>query len=57
MGKRTINSEETDIETTYSNYKQNADGYWFPYTISGIQGETNYDSIETNITIDPSIFK
>jgi hypothetical protein len=56
-GKRTINGELTDIETAYSNYKQNADGYWFPYTTSGIQGETNYDKIETNIAVDAGIFK
>ena len=56
-GKRTINGEQMDIETTYSNYKQNADGYWFPYTTSNMQGETNYDKIETNIAVDPGIFK
>ncbi len=56
-GKRTINGELTDIETIYTNYKQNADGYWFPYTTSGIQGETNYDKIETNIAVDSGIFK
>ena len=56
-GKRTMNGEQMDIETTYSNYKQNADGYWFPYTTSTMQGETNYDKIETNIAVDPGIFK
>ncbi len=55
-GKRTINGELTDLETTYSNYKKNADGYWFPYTTSGTQGETNYTKIETNIAVDPAIF-
>ena len=55
--KMTINGEETDVQTTYSNYKQNAGGYWFAYTTVGIRGETNYDSIETNITVDDSIFK
>jgi hypothetical protein len=56
-GKRTVNGESMDIETTYTNYKQNADGYWFAYTMSGIQGETNYDKIETNIPVDVAIFK
>lgn len=55
--KRTINGEEMDLETTYSNYKQNADGYWFAYTVNSIQGETNFDKIETNIAVDESIFK
>jgi len=27
-----------DIETTYGNYKQNADGYWFAYTNAGPRG-------------------
>jgi hypothetical protein len=56
-GKRIINGEETDLETMYSNYKKNADGYLFPYTTSGMQGETNYTKIETNIVVDPAIFK
>ncbi len=57
VAKRTINGEETDLETNYGDYKQNADGYWFPYSSTGLQGDTNYDKIETNITVDPSIFK
>lgn len=57
ISKRNINGEEIDFETTYSNYKQNAEGYWFPYTSSNMQGETNYDKIETNIAVDESIFK
>lgn len=55
--KLTINGEETDVETVYSNYKQNAGGYWFPYTTTSSRGETNYDSIESNIAVDDSIFK
>lgn len=56
-GKRTINGEEMEVSTSYSNYKQNADGYWFSYTNGTIQGEINYDKIETNIKVDESIFK
>ena len=55
--KMTINGEEADVETTYSNYKQNAGGFWFAYTTVSTRGETNYDSIETNIAVDDSIFK
>ena len=55
--KGNMNGEETDIATTYSNYKQNADGYWFAYTSSNSRGETNYEKIETNIPVDDSIFK
>ncbi|MBP6287071.1 MAG: hypothetical protein KTQ13_07465 [Ferruginibacter sp.] len=57
VSKRTINGEEMEIENTYTNYKQ-VDGFWFPFTsTSSVQGETNYDKIETNITVDENIFK
>lgn len=46
-----------DVETNYSNYKQNADGYWFAYTNSGPRGVTNYDKILTNVKVDENIFK
>jgi len=46
-----------DVETTYGNYKQNADGYWFAYTNAGPRGATNYDKITTNVTVDVNIFK
>ncbi len=55
--KTAINGEEVDLSTTYTNYKQNADGFWFPYTSTNMRGETNYDKIETNIAVDNSIFK
>lgn len=55
--KRTINGEEMEIENAYSNYKQ-VDGFWFSFTsTSSVQGETNYDKIETNVPVDESIFK
>lgn len=57
ISKRTINGEEMEVESTYTNYKQ-VDGFWFPFTsTSSIQGETNYDKIEINIPVDESIFK
>ena len=57
VSKRNINGEETDMETTFSNYKQNADGYWFAFTSNNIQGEMIYDKIQTNIAVDENIFK
>lgn len=58
VSKRNVNGEEMEIETTYSNYKQTADGFWFAFTTaSSVQGETNYDKIEVNITVDENIFK
>lgn len=57
-GKRAINGQDIDVETTYSNYKQNTDGYWFAYTVSSnVQGETNFEKVETNIPVDDKIFK
>lgn len=46
-----------DVETTYSDYKQNADGYWVAYTNAGPRGATHYDKIVTNIPVDEKIFK
>lgn len=56
-GKAVVNGQETDIETTYGDYKQNADGYWFPYSITNMQGTIAYDKISTNLPIDESIYK
>ncbi len=56
-GKRSINGEEMEVTTTYSNYKQNADGFLFPYSTVNMQGTTDYSKIETNINVDDSIFK
>lgn len=55
--KRMVNGQEQDMETTFSNYKQNADGFWFAYNNTSMQGETIFDKIETNIPVDENIFK
>lgn len=49
--------EEMDVETFYSDYKQNADGYWFAYASTTPQGPMTFDKIETNVTVDENIFK
>lgn len=46
-----------DIITTYGDYKQNADGYWFAYSNAGPRGATHYDKIITNVPVDEKIFK
>lgn len=56
-GKRNINGEEVEVSTTFSNFKQNADGYWFPYTSVTTQGQTDYSKIDTNIPVEDGIFK
>ncbi len=52
-----VNGEDTEVSTTFSNHKQNADGYWFAYTISTPNGEINFEKIETNVPVDDAIFK
>ena len=48
---------EMEVETTFSDYKQNADGFWFPYSTTTMNGPITFDKIETNVKIDESIFK
>lgn len=57
LSKAKINGEETEMETTMGDYKQNADGYWFPYSVTTMQGTTLYDKISTNVAVDEGIFK
>jgi hypothetical protein len=46
-----------DVDTIYTNYKQTADGFWFPFSSSNSRGQTDFDKIETNVKVDESIFK
>ncbi|MFC4263500.1 hypothetical protein ACFOWM_11455 [Ferruginibacter yonginensis] len=48
---------EVDQETTYDDYKQNADGFWFSYSSTTPQGTIVFDKIESNIKVDENIFK
>ena len=48
---------EMDVETNYSDYKKNADGYWFAYSTTTPQGPVVFDKIESNIAVDENIFK
>lgn len=56
-GMRSMNGAEMEVTTSFSNYKQNADGFWFAYTYLSMQGEINFDKIDTNVKVDESIFK
>lgn len=53
---REVNGEKMEIETTYSDYKKNADGYMFPYSSTMMQGTLTYDKISTNVQVDEKIF-
>ncbi len=46
-----------DVVIIYSDYKQNADGYWFAYSNVGPKGVTRYEKIVTNEPVDVKIFK
>ncbi len=46
-----------DVETRYSDYRQNEDGYWFAYTNVGPRGATHHDKIVTNVAVNANIFK
>ena len=48
---------EMDVETNYSDYKKNADGYWFAYATTTPQGPVVFDKIESNVAVDENIFK
>jgi hypothetical protein len=51
------NGEEMEISTSFSDYKQNKDGYWFAYSTTTPQGELSYSLVETNVPVDDSVFK
>jgi len=56
-GMLNVNGQDMEIVTTYGDYKQNADGYWFAYSVTTQQGTINYEKISTNIPVDESIYK
>ena len=54
--KISFNGQDIDAETSFGDYKQNKDGYWFPYSVTSRQGVTVFDSIDTNIPMDEKLF-
>jgi hypothetical protein len=48
---------EMEMETTFSDYKQNEGGYWFAYSTTTPNGPLTFEKIETNVKVDESIFK
>jgi hypothetical protein len=46
-----------DVATTYGDYKQNEDGFWFSYSNINAKGKTTYNKIVANTVVDVSIFK
>ncbi len=57
IGITIINGEETEVETTYSNFKKTTEGYVFPFEQTSIRGTITYSSIEVNKPVEVSIFE
>jgi hypothetical protein len=51
-----VQGTETVVEFSYGDYKQNADGYWFPYSLTNSRGTIIFDKIETNLPIEEKIY-
>lgn len=54
--KISAEGQEMDVETKLADYKQNAEGYWFPYTNITTQGTITFDKISANVPVDDKIF-
>ena len=54
--KATIQGQEMDIQTTYADYKQTPDGFWFPFSSTTLQGPMSFSKIEVNVLVDEKIF-
>lgn len=48
--------QEMDIETKFSDFKQNAEGYWFAYTNVTTQGTITFNKISANVPVDEKLF-
>jgi hypothetical protein len=52
-----INGEDTEVETTYTDFKKTPEGYVFPFSQTNQSGTINFTSIEINKPVDENIFK
>jgi hypothetical protein len=46
-----------DVVTTYGDYRQNVDGFWFAYSFTNPRGVTKYENIVTNVPVNDDRFK
>lgn len=51
------NGTDTEVETTYTDFKKTAEGYVFPYSQTNQGGTITYTSIEVNKPVDEKIFQ
>ena len=54
--KVSAQGQEMDIETSFADYKQNAEGYWFSYTNTTTQGVISFEKITANIPVEDKLF-
>jgi len=57
MKKVWFNGQSLYAESTYSDFRKTADGFWFPYSIQTSNGTIVFDKIETNIEVPDSAFQ
>jgi hypothetical protein len=57
VSKATVNGEEMDVETVYSDFKTTPEGYVFAYAQTSPRGTITYSTIEVNKPVDENIFK
>ena len=51
-----IGGKDTEVTTTYSDFRKTPEGYVFPFTQTNTNGEINFSSIEVNKPVNESIF-
>ena len=51
-----VNGQSMEIETSFSDYKKNAEGFVFPYSMTTMQGTISFDKISANVPVDEKIF-
>ncbi|MBS1908947.1 MAG: hypothetical protein JST03_03635 [Bacteroidetes bacterium] len=57
MKKVWFNGQSLYAESTYSDFRKTADGFWFPYSIQTSNGTIIFDKIETNVAVPYSLFQ
>jgi len=52
-----VNGQETEVVTTFADFKKTPEGYVFPYSQTNQSGTITYTSIEVNKPVDEKIFQ
>jgi hypothetical protein len=57
VSKTSMGGNEMETISTFKDFKKNAEGFWFPYTIdSNVQGTVNFSKITVNGPVDEKMF-